>query len=135
MCIFRQRLPMSCVYNTSVLGVCTGCPNGVLAHSRSGGVRWRLLHPTRTAAAIDREDSYAHVRQADILLVHKGLGKLLCRQQTEARRHGGIHEGRTRRIRGAGEVVKGGGCWVENVGRPYQEVTRNGLSIETPCHQ
>ena len=46
------------------------------------------------------EDIYTYVRQADHLLFHKGLGKLLFRQQTEARRHGDFHEDWSRRIPG-----------------------------------
>lgn len=136
--IFRKVWPLSCLYVGEGAWVCVGCPNGVLAHCRSGGVRWRLLHPPRTADAMCREDSYAYVRQADVLLFHEGLGRLLYGKLTEARRHGGIHSGRFRRIRGE-EGVNGGRCWVEDVGRPYQAPpiwsTRNGLSIEARRHR
>ena len=63
---------------------------------------------------MDCEDSYAFVRQADRLLFHEGLGRILHRQRTEARRHGIIHEAWSSRIPGE-EGVNGGGCWVEDV--------------------
>ena len=65
-----------------------------------------MVHPTRAVVAMESEDNHAYVRQADVLLFHEGLGRLLCRQRTDARRHGGIHTGWTRRIQG-GEGVNG----------------------------
>ena len=87
-----------------VVGV--GCPNGVLAGSRTGGVRWMVVHATRPEVAMLREDRHEYLWKANDLLFYEGLGAILHTQRTEDLGQGDIHADRSKGIQG-GEGVKG----------------------------
>lgn len=57
-----------------------------------------MVHPQRTAVAVDGEECDAHIREANILFVHARLGGLLHRQQTEVGRLAGVHVCGTSRV-------------------------------------
>ena len=98
-----------------LLGVGAGCTNRVLAHSRSGSLRWMLVHPRRTDAALLGEDSNTYFWQADVLQFHRWLEAILHRKRTESRRHTGIHEGWSGGVQGE-EGVNGGVIWSGQLG-------------------
>jgi hypothetical protein len=75
----------------NLIGMGAGCPSCVLAQTRTGGVRGNLVHSQRAAVAMDGEDCDVHFREADFLLLHSGLGGLLHRKPTQARRHVVVH--------------------------------------------
>ena len=92
------------------LGVGAGCTDRVLASSRSGRVRWVLVHPTRSGVGMHCEDNGAYIWQTDHFFVHAGLGAILHRQRTESRSYCDIYEGWSGGVRGE-EGLKGGDRW------------------------
>ena len=99
-----------------------GCTNGVLAETRSGRVRWPLVHPTRPTARMLCEDNNAYVWQADHLFVHRRLGAILHRQRTEAWSNIDIHEGWSGGVRGAGGLNGGTGRCSPHASTPGAQI-------------